>query len=145
MTTHAAEVHRARDTWLHLVRRFPLRPIRSERELDRAAGVIDELLARPRLDADERDYLEVLGDLVERYEEKAHPIPPASDAELLAFLIEQKGVTQAEVSRAAGMPVSTVSEILSGKRAVPRFKIGPLAAFFNIEPAAFAFEHGKAR
>lgn len=143
MTTHAAEVRRPRHTYLDLVRRFPLRPIRSGRELDRASGVIDELLSRPRLDPDERDYLEVLSDLVERYEEKAHPIPPASDAELLAFLIEQKGVTQVEVSRAVGMPVSTVSEIVAGKRTVPRFKIGALAAFFNIEPAAFAFERGK--
>ncbi|MBI3270724.1 MAG: helix-turn-helix domain-containing protein [Planctomycetes bacterium] len=140
MTTRVSGARRPRDTYFELVRRFPLRPIRSELELDRATEVIDELLSRPRLDADEADYLDVLSDLTEKYEEEKHPMPPASDAEMLAFLIEQKGVTQAEVSRATGMAVSTLCEILSGKRTVPRFKIGKLAAYFHVSPAVFAFE-----
>lgn len=140
MTTRIAGARRPRDTYFDLVRRFPLRPIRSERELDRATTVIDELISRPKLDPDEEDYLDVLSDLTEKYEEENHPIPPASDAEMLAFLIEQKGVTQAEVSRATGIALSTVCEILAGKRTVPRFKIGKLAAYFHVSPAVFAFE-----
>jgi len=139
-TTRSVSGHPPRDTYFELVCRFPLRPIRSERELDRAGRIVEELLARPRLDADEQDYLDVLGDLVERYEEAHHPIPPASDAELLALLVEQKGVSQAEFARATGFPVSTICEILAGKRTVPRFKIGKIAAYFSVSPAVFSFE-----
>jgi HTH-type transcriptional regulator/antitoxin HigA len=140
MTTRIIGGRRRRDTYFDLVRRFPLRPIRSGRELDHANRIIGELLARPRLDADEQDYLDVLGDLVAQHEAKHHSIPAASDAELLAFMIEQKGVTQADVARATGFPVSTICEILAGKRTVPRFKIGALAEYFHVPPTVFSFE-----
>jgi len=142
MKKHAAGLSRPRDTYFELVRRFPLRPIRSEDELERATEVMDELLSRSALDPGEEDYLDVLSDLTEKYEEEEHPIPPASDAEMLAFLMEQKGVTQAEVARASGIAVSTICEILSGKRTIPRFKIGKLAAYFHVSPAVFPFEKG---
>ena len=62
------------EKYLDLVRHFPLRPIRSERDLDRAAKVIDSLVDRPSLSFDEKDYLNVLSDLVEAYEEEHYPI-----------------------------------------------------------------------
>jgi HTH-type transcriptional regulator/antitoxin HigA len=64
----------ASDGYLDLVRRFPLRPIRNEKELDRAIAVIDALLDREQLTVAEEDYLDVLGDLVEHYEDQHHPI-----------------------------------------------------------------------
>ena len=48
------------DNYLALVRAFPLRPIRSEAELDRAIAVIDSLIAREDLDLEQEDYLDVL-------------------------------------------------------------------------------------
>ena len=38
-------------SYLALIRRFPLRPITSESELDQATALINELLDRDRLDA----------------------------------------------------------------------------------------------
>ena len=61
------------DRYFDLVREFPLRPLRSDRELDRAIAVIDRLLARGKLASDEADYLDVLSDLVEKYEDEALP------------------------------------------------------------------------
>src|SRR5437899_6952002 len=81
---------KALDGYLDLVRQFPLRPIRSETELDRAIAMINSLLDRDQLSPAEEDYLDVLGDLVERYEDHAHPIPDVSDEEMLRFLIDQK-------------------------------------------------------
>jgi len=52
--------------YLSLIRPFPLRPIRSDGELDAAVEVIDSLLDRDDLNGEEADYLDVLGDLVER-------------------------------------------------------------------------------
>src|SRR4051812_22710949 len=93
----------APDLYLDLVRRVPLRPIRSEAELDRATEMMNELLDRPSLHRDEEDYLDVLSDLIERYETEHYPpIEPVSDAVLLAHLIEAKGVTQADVAAQTG-------------------------------------------
>lgn len=132
----------ATDTYLHLVRQCPLRPVRTEKELDRAIAMIDSLLDRAHLDSAEDDYLDVLGDLVERYEDEAHPIETSdlSDAEMLEHLIEAKDVTQADVARATGIAESTISEVRSGKRTLSRTHIGKLAAYFHVDPGVFSFE-----
>src|SRR5438876_12300023 len=80
-------------SYLELIRRFPLLPIESEAELDQATAVMNSLLDRD-LDPAEDDYLDVLSDLVERYEDKHYPIEDVSEEEMVEFLIEQKGVTQ---------------------------------------------------
>src|SRR4051794_20817500 len=84
--------------YFELVRDLPLRPIRSDEELDRAVAVIDALLGQARRDEGEDDYLDVLSDLVARYESARYPIPPVSDAEILRFLItDAERVSQARV------------------------------------------------
>ena len=92
----------ARDRYLDLVVQFPLRPIRSDEELEEAVRMVDSLLDRRDLAPEEEDYLEVLGDLIERYEGEAHPMAPVSDAEMLRHLIEAKGVSQTEISSGHG-------------------------------------------
>ena len=82
--------------------------------------MVDSLLDRKDLAAEEEDYLEVLGDLIEQYESEAHPIAPVSDVEMLRHLIEAKGVSQTEVSKATEIADSTISEVLKGKRAPVR-------------------------
>ena len=133
-------------SYLALIRRFPLRPITSEAELDRATTVMNSLLDRD-LDPAEDDYLDVLSDLVERYEDKHHPIPTddLTDAEMLEHLIEARSVTQAEAARGAGIAESTVSEVLAGKRRLTRGQIEKLATYFHVSPAVFmpAAENGQ--
>ncbi|MGO8689936.1 MAG: helix-turn-helix domain-containing protein [Thermoguttaceae bacterium] len=129
----------ARDGYLALVVEFPLRPIRSDRELGKAVRMVDSLLDRRKLAPEEDDYLEVLGDLIERYEGEAHPMAPVSDAEMLRHLIEAKGVSQTEISAATGIADSTISELLKGKRRLNRGHIGKLARYFNVSPDVFAF------
>jgi HTH-type transcriptional regulator/antitoxin HigA len=127
------------DLYLNLVQRVPLRPIRSEDELDRAIAMVNELIDRDDLVVEERDYLDVLSDLIERYESETHPIEPVSDAEMLLHLIEAKGVTQAVVARETGIAESTVSEVLAGRRTLTRSHIGKLSAYFHVGPTAFSF------
>ncbi len=125
--------------YLTLIRRFPLRPIRSEAELDRAQAVIDELLDHGRLDPAEQDYLDVLGDLVEHYEDAQHAIAidDLSDADMLEHLIEAKGVTQAEVARSTGIAESRISEVLSARRRLTREQVEQLAIYFHVPPGVF--------
>lgn len=140
MTTNLMGPDRASDRYLDLVREFPLRPIRSEEDLDVAINRIDTFLAKPALDPAEEDYLDVLSDLVKRYETEKHPIAPVSDADMLRHLIEAKEVSQTEVSQATGIVVSTISDVLSGKRTLSRKHIGKLAKYFSVAPTVFAFE-----
>ena len=138
MTT-AVRPGKNKDLYFALVVRFPLRPIRSDKELNAAVKIVDSLLDRKDLAAEEEDYLEVLGDLIEQYEGEAHPIAPVSDVEMLRHLIEAKGVSQTEVSKATGIADSTISEVLKGKRSLNRTHIGRLARYFNVSPDVFAF------
>ena len=73
------------DGYWELMHGFPLRPIRTEKELDQAIEVIDSLLDRADLTAAEEDYLDLLGDLVERYEDEADPLPEVSEEHCCAF------------------------------------------------------------
>ncbi len=130
---------RAQDRYLDLVRQFPLRPIRSARELNRAVKRVDALLSKGSLSSEEEDYLDVLGDLVERYEAAAQPMSPVSDAEMLAHLIEARRVTQTAVAEATGIAVSTISEVLRSKRSLNRAHIGKLARYFKVSAEVFAF------
>ena len=66
-------------SYLALIRRFPLRTLASEADLDRATAVMNSLLDRDDLDPAEDDYLDVLSDLVERYEDKHHPLGGVSE------------------------------------------------------------------
>jgi HTH-type transcriptional regulator/antitoxin HigA len=130
---------KAKDRYFDLVVRFPLRPIHSDEVLDAAVKMVDSLLDRGDLAPEEEDYLEVLGDLIERYEGEANPMAPVSDAEMLRHLIEAKGVSQTEISSATGIADSTISEILKGRRALNRGHIGKLARYFKVSPDVFAF------
>lgn len=127
------------DGYLKLVRRFPLRPIRNEKELDQATAVVNSLLDRNDLDAAEEDYLAVLGDLVERYEDKHHPVPTddLSAREMLEHLLEAKKVSPAEAARATGIAESTLVQVLSGKRHMTEAQIDKLARYFHVAPAVF--------
>jgi len=125
------------DSYLELIRQFPLRPIRSEGELDDAIRLINLLLDKGRLDSGARDYLDVLSNLVEDYEEKHHPIPPSTDAEMLAFLLETKHLKQNQLARETGIAASTISEVLAGTRELTRGQIAKLSAFFHVEPGVF--------
>lgn len=127
----------AEDIYLDLVREFPLRPIRSDAELDCAIAMIDRLTDKEELRPEESDYRDVLAGLVYNYEEEHDPIPDRSPAEMLRFLIESKGVTQAAVAIEAGISESTISEILADKRAISRRVRERLGKYFAVHPWAF--------
>jgi HTH-type transcriptional regulator/antitoxin HigA len=127
-----------RDSYLELVMAFPLASIKSERQLQEAQKVVDRLLARGKLDEGEEMYLDALSDLVAAYEDEHYAIEPASDADMLRHLIEAKGVTQAQLSRGATIPKSTISEILAGKKSFTRRLIRKLADYFEVDASVLA-------
>ena len=134
-------------SYMALIRQFPLRPITSDAELNRATTVMNGLLDRSDLDRAEEDYLDVLSDLVARYEDKHHAIPidDLSDGEMLQHLIEAKDITQSAVARATAIAESTISEVLAGKRQLTRAQLGRVAEFFHVSADVFGAGGGRSK
>ena len=99
---------KVRDTYLELVKKFPLISIRTEDQLEEAQKVMDRVLAKGQLDIGEEIYLDALSDLVATYEDEHHPMKPASDSDMLRHLMEAKDVSQAQLSRDTGIAKSTI-------------------------------------
>jgi HTH-type transcriptional regulator / antitoxin HigA len=137
MTTAQTESNAITDRYFDLVRFFPLRPIRSDAELDRAIAVVNSLIDRNDLATDEEDYLDVLADLIHKFENETHPLPNVSEAEMLRYLIEARDITQLKLATDTGIAESTISQILSGKRALSRNHIATLSGYFKVSPAVF--------
>lgn len=129
------------DTYLLLVKEFPLRPIRSDAALVEARRMIDKLVDRlDDLEEGERDYLDVLADLVERYEKATIPMPRLPDQLMLRFLLDAKEVSQSQLAKDTGIAVSTISEVLAGKRKLTRSQVEQLARYFHVGPGVFSCE-----
>ena len=129
---------KAQDSYLELVLAFPLASIKSDEHLAEAQKVMDRLLAKGELDDGEEMYLDALSDLVAAYEDAHHAIEPAADADMLRHLMEAKGVTQAQLSKATGMAKSSVSEVLAGKKPFSRQMIRKLADYFQVDVSVLA-------
>src|SRR6266481_4320326 len=92
------------DSYLELVLAFPLASLGSDSHLTQAQKVMDQLLAKGKLDDGEATYLDALSDLVAIYEDKHHAIEPASDADMLRHLMNAKGISQIQLSRDTSLP-----------------------------------------
>jgi len=104
-----------------------IRPIRSERDHERAVARIGELMsARPG--TPEGDELDVLATLVDAYEARHHAIDAPDPITAIQFRMEQQGLTRKDLEPMIGSR-ARVSEVLTGKRSltlemVRRVKIG---------------------
>ena len=106
------------DTYFEFVKRRPLTTIRSEAELDSAQEVLDALLP---LDADEGGlaYVDALSDLVIVSEFEHHAMIPLPPDQLLAHMLKERNMSQADLVRATGLAKATVSDLVGGKRSSP--------------------------
>jgi HTH-type transcriptional regulator / antitoxin HigA len=137
MRTASSEAGAEQEAYLKLVLKFPLRPLRTDKELDRAIKMIDSLIIRGDLDSGEQDYLDILTDIVEKYEADKVPMTPVSDAVMLRHLVDARGISQSKLAAEVKIPMSTISEILNGKRRLNRNHIAAVCRFFGVSPAIF--------
>lgn len=115
----------------------PLLSIRNEREYNAAVKRLNELLDEIGDIENHPLYglLDTLGTLIQIYEEEHYPIPDATGAEGLRFLMEEHGFTQSDLSEVGSQGV--VSEILNGKRELNVRQIRFLAEKFIVSSAVF--------
>lgn len=124
-------------SYMKLIRRFPLAPIRDDEHLEAASKMLDYVLTLGEDDRDVVDYLDVLSDLVEAYEKEHVLIPDASAAEMLEFFMTERGLTQTQLAKEVGIAQATISNVLRGVRDLTTDQIVQLARYFHVGPAAF--------
>ena len=123
--------------YLKWIKKFPLKPIRSEKENEFAGVVCDELLDNyDFLNEAEKDYLEVLSTLVEEFETKWDDEEKTTPRSLLLYLMEVNNLTQTDLIPEFGSS-SRASEYFSGKRDLSMAQIQKLSKRFSLSPSAF--------
>ncbi len=93
------------ESYLGLLAEFPLRPITTGKEYERAVKIVHRLALREgKLDRGEESFLEVLETLVERYDEAHHPMnaDDVSPTQALRMLVDQAGMSVTELGKLLG-------------------------------------------
>ena len=135
MATRAVRQMDVADDYLQLVKRFPLVPIRSAGHLRDAFSVLDELSAidEDRLTQGQGDYLSVLTDLVEKYEDQHDPLHGGFEDGIAAleYLLGQHGMTASDLGRLLGNR-QLGSAILRRQRQLSKDHVLKLADHFKV-------------
>jgi len=107
------------------------------RSHQRALRTVETLMKKHRLTKAEGKLLDLLSKLIDDYEETIYPTPEVSPSGMLKHLIDAKCTTQAELARETGVPRSTISEALKGKRSISVENAFRLGEYFHVEPSLF--------
>lgn len=110
--------------------------IHTEKENERCIALLEELTGRQKLTAEQKRIAELLTLLIEDFENKAYPLPPASPLEIVHHLMDSNGLRQVDMIDVFGS-ASVASEVLSGKRDLAKAHIERLSRRFNVSPALF--------
>jgi HTH-type transcriptional regulator/antitoxin HigA len=127
-----------RDHYLELVKRLPLRPIRTVAEYEAAAKLLDSLVLRTDLNNGEKDYVDALSVFIEDYDRR-HKICDTSGRTALDMLRHLMDVNDLDVTGLGTVLGSkgVASEILHGKRSLSKSHIFKLAERFSVDPGLF--------
>lgn len=91
-----------------------IKPIKSKKDYQAALNRLEQIFdAKPG--SKDGDELEILGILIEKYEQDRYPIDFPDPIEAIKFRMEQLGYTQNDLARVVGLK-SRASEILNRKR-----------------------------
>jgi HTH-type transcriptional regulator/antitoxin HigA len=91
-----------------------IKPIRTKKDYEQALSRL-ELIFDSKKGSDKGDELEILGILIENYENEKFPIGFPDPIEAIKFRMEQLGYNQTDLANIVGLK-SRASEILNRKR-----------------------------
>ncbi|RZJ63251.1 MAG: helix-turn-helix domain-containing protein [Flavobacterium sp.] len=107
-----------------------LRPIKNEVDYNDALARL-EVIFDSEKNTPDGDELEILGMLIEKYEEEHFPVGMPDPIEAIKFRMEQLGYNQADLANIVGLK-SRASEILNKKRKLTLEMIRQLHERLNI-------------
>ncbi len=121
----------------HWVAIQPLFSIDNEEQYDIAIERLNNLI--DELGTNERHplygLLDMLGMVIHAYEEKHYPMPECSGIGMLAFFMDEHGLTPSDLPEIGKQ--KTVLEILNGNRVLNANQISALSERFHVSPAVF--------
>lgn len=131
------DIQAIQSSWQAFDAKAHLRPVHDEKGYDRMVALMNSLLD---VAGDDEDHplsglLDLVGDMVSKYERDHYAINQASPKDALRFLMEARGLKQEDLSSI--VPQSNLSAILAGKRKISATLAGKLGKFFGISPAVF--------
>ncbi|RJF74467.1 helix-turn-helix domain-containing protein [Deinococcus cavernae] len=136
-------IDRIAEAWTNVdaVAHHLLTPIETEAQYQNALGAVDELMTRVN-EADIHPHpleslLSILIDHVAAYEDAIMPPRAKRPAGVLAYLMEDRSLTQSALAAAVGIDQSTISKLLKEERAFSAAHARKLSAYFGVDASAF--------
>ena len=120
-----------------LVRELMPRPIHDAAELSNALEIVDAM-AGHKLTKGQSDYLDLISELIEKYESEHYPCDTSglTGLDVLRYLVELHDMGVSELGVILG-DKSLGSRILSGKRSMSKAHIEKLSRHFRVNPGVF--------
>jgi HTH-type transcriptional regulator / antitoxin HigA len=124
-------------SWVAFEDMMHLRPIHDDAGYDQMVALMDSLLDVVGENENHKlsGLLELVGDMIAKYDNEHFPIAAMPPKDSLRFLIEARGLTQEDLS--VIVPQSNLSAILAGKRKISATLAGKLGKFFGVNAALF--------
>ncbi len=131
------DIRAIQSTWTMFESLVHLRPIHDDVGYDQMVSLMNSLLD---VVGDNEEHslaglLELVGDVVSKYEREHYAIEATSPKDSLRFLIEARGLKQDDLITI--VPQSNLSAILAGKRKISATLAGKLGKYFGVSPALF--------
>ena len=127
-------------TYRELCQLYLPRPIHDHGEDAAATEMMNALAVFEKLNADQRDYLDALTEFVDAYDKarlKEQPLPEASGLDALKHLMDEHGMTGADLSRILDGSRNLGAMILRGDRNLTLAHVRKLAGHFRVTPELF--------
>jgi HTH-type transcriptional regulator / antitoxin HigA len=110
--------------------------IHNDEELKVYTRALFQLTGKERPTDAEIEAMELLGVLIERYENERYPTESAAPQDIVRFLLERNGLQQRDLISEFGSE-SAVSMFLNGKRPLTVEQIRRLGERFRVDPGTF--------
>jgi antitoxin component HigA of HigAB toxin-antitoxin module len=125
-------------TYRELCQLYLPRPIHDDAENGEAAAMMNALAVFTRLNAEQRDYLDVLTEFVDEFD-KARKVrrPKISGLDVLKHLLEERGMRAADLSRILDTSRNLGAMILRGERKLTLKHVRTLARHFQVSADLF--------
>lgn len=125
-------------TYRELCKTYLPRPIHDDVEDAEATFMMNALAVFTRLNADQQDYLNVLTEFVDEFDKgKKVEWPKFTAVDMLVHLMEQRGMTAADLSRVLRTSRNLGAMILRGERKLTLNHVRTLARHFRVSADLF--------
>ena len=137
-TRHFASHADIPKTYRELCQTYLPRPIHDDAQDEEATAMMNALAVFTKLNAEQRDYFEVLTEFVDEYDQGRKVCrPKVSGLDTLKFLLEQHDLSAADLSRILGASRNLGAMILRGERRLTLAHVRTLAGHFSVSADLF--------